>query len=94
YAMASISSNWTSTGVTRVDYKVNGDVVSLRINIASLPSGTTSLGNIPTQYLPVKNAESRFQLASAQLVIAANGAINTQYGTRGLALQTQVTWQI
>lgn len=94
YAMASIASSWTSTGVTGVDYKVNGDIVSLRINIASLPSGTTSLGNIPSQYLPVKNAEARFQLASTQLVISANGAINTQYGTSGLAVRTQVTWQI
>ncbi|HEM5988511.1 TPA: hypothetical protein U2B37_000592 [Streptococcus suis] len=94
YAMASIASSWTSTGVTGVDYKVSGDMVSLRINIANLPSGTTSLGNIPSQYLPVKNAESRFQLASTQLVISANGAISTQYGTSGLAVRTQVTWQI
>lgn len=94
YAMASIASSWRSTGVTGVDYKVTGDVVSLRINIASLPSGTSSLGNIPSQYLPVKNAEARFQLASAQLVISANGAISTQYGTSGLAVRTQVTWQI
>lgn len=94
YAMASIASSWTSTGVAGVDYKVTGDVVSLRINIASLPSGTTSLGNIPSQYLPVKNAESSFQLASTQLVISANGAISTRYGTSGLALRTQVTWQI
>lgn len=94
YAMASIASSWTSTGVTGVDYKVTGDVVSLRINIASLPSGTTSLGNIPSQYLPVKNAETRFQLASTQLVVSANGAISTQYGTSGLAVRTQVTWQI
>lgn len=94
YAMASVASSWTSTGVTGVDYKVNGDMVSLRINIASLPSGTPSLGNIPSQYLPVKNAEARFQLANAQLVISANGAIRTQYGTSGSALRTQVTWQI
>ncbi|MGO0077536.1 DUF859 family phage minor structural protein [Streptococcus suis] len=94
YAMASIATSWTSTGVTGVDYKVNGDMVSLRINIASLPSGTTSLGNIPSRYLPVKNAESRFQLAGAMLFISANGAIRTQYGTSGSALRTQVTWQI
>ncbi|HFI0306323.1 TPA: DUF859 family phage minor structural protein [Streptococcus suis] len=94
YAMASIASSWTSTGVTGVDYKVTGDVVSLRINIASLPSATTSLGNIPSQYLPVKNAESRFQLAGAMLYISANGAISTRYGTSGLAVHTQVTWQI
>ncbi|MGQ7659081.1 DUF859 family phage minor structural protein [Streptococcus suis] len=94
YAMASIATSWTSTGVTGVDYKVTGDVVSLRINIASLPSGTASLGTIPTQYLPIPNQTTRFQLASAQLVISANGAINTQYGTRGLDLQTQITWQI
>ncbi|HFI0274110.1 TPA: DUF859 family phage minor structural protein [Streptococcus suis] len=94
YTMASAVSSWTSTGVTGVDYKVTGDVVSLRINIASLPSATTSLGNIPIQYLPVKNAESRFQLAGAMLYISANGAISTRYGTSGLAVHTQVTWQI
>ncbi|WP_170238992.1 DUF859 family phage minor structural protein [Streptococcus suis] len=94
YVMTSTTSSWTSTGVTGVDYKVTGDVVSLRINIASLPSATTSLGNIPIQYLPVKNAESRFQLSGAMLYISANGAISTRYGTSGLALHTQVTWQI
>ncbi|HFU3707582.1 TPA: DUF859 family phage minor structural protein [Streptococcus suis] len=95
YAMASeVATNWTSTGTTGVDYKVKDGIVSLRINIASLPSGTASLGTIPTQYLPIPNQTARFQLASAQLVISANGAINTQYGTSGLALQTQVTWQI
>ncbi|HFI0723678.1 TPA: DUF859 family phage minor structural protein [Streptococcus suis] len=94
YAMASEVATWTSTGTTGVHYKVKDGIVSLRINIASLPSGTASLGTIPTQYLPIPNQTARFQLASAQLVISANGAINTQYGTRGLALQTQVTWQI
>ncbi|HFU1090271.1 TPA: DUF859 family phage minor structural protein [Streptococcus suis] len=94
YAMASEATNWTSTGTTGVDYKVKDGIVSLRINIASLPSGTTALGTIPTQYLPIPNQTTRFQLASAQLVISANGAINTQYGTRGLDLQTQITWQI
>ncbi|MGV3311329.1 DUF859 family phage minor structural protein [Streptococcus suis] len=94
YTMASEVSSWTSTGVTGVDYKVTGDVVSLRINIASLPSATTSLGNIPSQYLPAKNAESRFKLAGAMLYISANGAISTRYGASGLALHTQVTWQI
>ncbi|HEM6397923.1 TPA: hypothetical protein U2D39_000353 [Streptococcus suis] len=94
YAMASEAASWTSTGTTGVHYKVKDGIVSLRINIASLPSGTASLGTIPTQYLPIPNQTARFQLASAQLVISANGAINTQYGTSGLALQTQVTWQI
>ncbi|HFI0791137.1 TPA: DUF859 family phage minor structural protein [Streptococcus suis] len=94
YAMASEVATWTSTGTTGVHYKVNGDVVSLRINIASLPSGTASLGTIPSKYLPIPYGTARFQLASAQLVISANGAITTQYGTSGLALQTQVTWQI
>lgn len=94
YAMASAPSSWTSTGVAGVDYKVTGDMVSLRINIASLPSATTSLGNIPIQYLPVKNAEARFQLAGAMLFISANGAISTRYGVSGSALHTQVTWQI
>lgn len=94
YAMASEATNWTSTGTTGVDYKVKDGIVSLRINIASLPSGTTALGTIPTQYLPVKNVEARFQLAGAMLYISANGAISTQYGASGLVLRTQVTWQI
>ncbi|MGO0053874.1 hypothetical protein PWH33_12105, partial [Streptococcus suis] len=94
YVIATGSMDWTSTGTTGVHYKVKDGIVSLRINIASLPSGTASLGTIPTQYLPIPNQTARFQLASAQLVISANGAINTQYGTSRLALQTQVTWQI
>lgn len=94
YAVEKPASTWVSTGVAGVDYKVTGDVVSLRINIASMPSATASLGNIPIQYLPVKNAESRFQLAGAMLYISANGAISTRYGTSGLAVHTQVTWQI
>ncbi|HEM3695558.1 TPA: hypothetical protein U1D18_000686 [Streptococcus suis] len=94
YAMASEVVSWTSTGVEGVHYKVNGEVVSLRINKTRYTTSSESMGVIPTRYLPIQGVASKFQTPNGQLNIATNGAMTMQNITSTSGAITQITWQI
>ncbi|HFI0088277.1 TPA: DUF859 family phage minor structural protein [Streptococcus suis] len=107
YAMEKPAPMWVSTGVAGCDYKVDGGVVSLRLNHTSnltlYASGNYSLGSIPSNLVPVSGTDSIFKVrvfssvsnSDADIRIASTGAITfvgINYGTYKLA--TQITWQI
>ena len=94
YIVAPERIDWTSTGAAGVHYKVNGEVVSVRINKTRFATSSESMGVIPTRYLPIQGVVSKFQTPNGQLNIATNGAMTMQNITSTSGVITQITWQI
>lgn len=94
YFLFTAQANWVATGTTGVAYKVTGNIVSVRVNIASASSTEFSIGRIPTSYLPIPNKTSILQLANAKLVVMPTGELRVRDLMRGDNICAQVTWQI
>lgn len=104
HATASSRIDWTSTGVSGVHYKRDGDVVAVRINIA--PKTYVSrynLGKIPTallpttgdvNYYPVKAVRSTVMMPNAVKITSDGAMVLTEYIPTGDKLQTVITWMI
>ncbi|HFI0404261.1 TPA: DUF859 family phage minor structural protein [Streptococcus suis] len=94
YIRFEAQANWIATGTSGVAYKVTGNIVSVRVDIASAASTDFPIGRIPTTYLPIPNKMSILQLANAKLVVTTTGELRVRDVMRGDSISTQVTWQI
>ncbi|HFU4448718.1 TPA: DUF859 family phage minor structural protein [Streptococcus suis] len=98
YALEKPAPTWVSTGVAGCDYKVNGSVVSLRINnFKTGYNAISNLGTIPSQYIPNANKTTDFAVLSSSGVtskvqVLSSGAITCDRSN--VTITTQITWQI
>nr|DAY23743.1 MAG TPA: protein of unknown function DUF859 [Caudoviricetes sp.] len=91
---------WTSTGVTGVHYKRQGDIVTLRLNIKG-KTGDISLGRIPQELVPIQGNAAMlnvpvFEVQSASdrhLQVNGDGVLTLLNGV-DKDIRTQVTWSI
>lgn len=94
--------NWISTGVSGVFYKRQGDVVALKMQVATTANQTFNLGNIPVALLPIPNngtmmrvtAWTADQALGRNLQINQDGSMVLLPSGRGDTFNTQVTWII
>ncbi|MFS9219306.1 DUF859 family phage minor structural protein [Streptococcus sanguinis] len=91
---------WTSTGVTGVHYKRQGDIVSLRIEIRDV-TGNVSLGRIPNELTPIQGNAAMlnvpvFDVVSSNdrhLQINPDGVM-TLLASNDKYIRTQINWSI
>lgn len=91
---------WTSTGVTGVHYKRQGDIVTLRLNIKG-KAGDISLGGIPQELVPIQGNAAMlnvpvFEVQSVSdrhLQVNGDGVLTLLNGV-DKDIRTQVTWSI
>nr|DAM86339.1 MAG TPA: protein of unknown function DUF859 [Caudoviricetes sp.] len=91
---------WTSTGVTGVHYKRQGDIVTLRINIKA-GSGDVALGRVPQELIPIPGADAMLhvtvfsvgQSEDRHLQVNQSGVITLLAGS-AKEIKTQVSWSI
>ena len=91
---------WTSTGVTGVHYKRQGDIVTLRINIKA-GSGDVALGRVPQELIPIPGADAMLhvtvfsvgQSEDRHLQVNQSGVVTLLAGS-AKDIRTQVTWSI
>ncbi|WJQ86088.1 hypothetical protein QSV38_02165 [Streptococcus parasuis] len=93
---------WNSTGVAGVYYKRQGDVVALKLQVATTANQTFNLGNIPVALLPIQNngtmmrvtAWTADQALGRNLQFNQDGSMILLSSNRGDTFNTQVTWII
>ncbi|HFU4358646.1 TPA: DUF859 family phage minor structural protein [Streptococcus suis] len=96
--------DWTSTGVSGVHYKRDGDVVAVRINIAPTTFVSNyALGKIPTTLLPISGAVNYYTVTvlngdtpqSNNVKVAGDGTMSlTDYVSTNYKLQTVIAWMV
>lgn len=93
---------WMSTGVSGVYYKRQGDVVALKLQVATTANQQLNLGRIPAGLVPIQNAGTMMRVASwnvdqgigRNLQINGDGTMLLLSSNRGETINTQVTWII
>ena len=93
---------WISTGVAGVFYKRQGDVVALRMQVATTANQAYSLGNIPVSLVPIKNSGTMMRVTAwtadqsigRNLQFNSDGSMVLLSSSRGDTFNTQVTWII
>jgi putative minor structural protein len=91
---------WTSTGVTGVHYKRQGDIVSLRIEIRDV-TGNVSLGRIPNELTPIRGNAAMLNVPvfeggssnDRHLQINPDGGM-TLLASNDKYIGTQINWSI
>lgn len=91
---------WTSTGVTGVHYKRQGDIVSLRIEIRDV-TGNVSLGRIPNELTPIQGNAAMLNVPvfdgvssnDRHLQINPDGVM-TLLASNDKYIGTQINWSI
>lgn len=91
---------WTSTGIAGCEYKRQGDIVTLRIELQNV-TGNVSLGRVPKELVPLRNNTSMlnvpiFDISSTNdrhLQINNDGGM-TLLGANDKYIGTQITWSI
>lgn len=91
---------WTSTGVTGVHYKRQGDIVSLRIEIRGV-TGNVSLGRIPNELTPIRGNAAMLNVPvfeggssnDRHLQINPDGGM-TLLASNDKYIGTQINWSI
>lgn len=91
---------WTSTGVTGCEYKRQGDLVTLRINVKGT-GRDVSLGRVPQELVPSKSDSVMLNVTAFSGVVTDNRNMQinpsgemTIISTGKHDIRTQVTWSI
>ena len=98
--MQGVTIEWTSTGVTGVHYKRQGDIVSLRIEIRDV-TGNVSLGRIPNELTPIQGNAAMLNVPvfdgvssnDRHLQINPDGVM-TLLASNDKYIGTQINWSI
>ena len=93
---------WTSTGVSGVFYKRQGDVVALKMQVTTTANQSLNLGKIPVSLVPLQNAGTMIRVAiwnvdqavGRNLQINGDGTMLLLSSNHAGTINTQVTWII